>query len=99
MEFSIQFEREDTRLKDLVYRRYGGSAEDIFSMPFFDGCELIRYALGAECEDRLFFRWSLGYQSQMSFEEFKREIGSADDNWEDNRSAEEILKKVKGILG
>ena len=68
-------------------------------MPFFDGCELIRYALGAEYEDRLFFRWSLWYQNQMSFEEFKREIGLVADDEEDNQGAEEILKKVKGILG
>ena len=45
-------------------------------MPFSDGYELIRYALDADVEDRLFLRWSIWYQSQMGFEEFKSSVGA-----------------------
>ena len=67
-------------------------------MPFEDGCEMIRYALDAESDDKLFLRWAVMYQAQMGFEEFKRELGSGEEA-EDDRSAEEILVKVKGIIG
>lgn len=67
-------------------------------MPFIDGFELVQYAKDAENEDKLFIRWVAGYQSVLGFDEFKRQIcvgGSA----EDNRSADEILDKVKEIIG
>ena len=105
MEVSVQTEREYTRLKDLIYRRYGGSAGEVLAMPFFDGFEILRYALDAEVEDRLFLRWAVMYQSQMGFEEFKSSMvpanyqqyqGQAD---ADTQTAAEILKKVKSITG
>lgn len=54
--------------------------------------------MDAENEDRLFLRWAVMYQAQMSFEEFKRELGSGEET-ADDKSAEEILAKVKGIIG
>ena len=81
-----------------MYRRYGGSADSIFSMPFSDGCELIEYALDAENEDRLFLRWAVMYQSQMGFAEFKEVLGAGKEP-EDNRTAEEILDSVRKIIG
>lgn len=66
-------------------------------MPFFEGYELIQYALGAEIEDRLFMRWVNGYQFTMEYEEFKKEAIVV--KVEDNRSANEILRSVKDIIG
>lgn len=73
----------------------------IFSMPFTDGYELIRYAMDADVEDRLYLRWSIWYQSQMGFEEFKSDIwpqhqGQAEAG---GQTAEDILKGIKGIIG
>ncbi|HBA50089.1 MAG TPA: hypothetical protein DCZ91_20315 [Lachnospiraceae bacterium] len=71
-------------------------------MPFFDGYELIRYAVDADAEDRLFLRWSIWYQSQMGFAEFKTTLGAPryqDQVDADVRTAEEILKDVKAIVG
>ena len=71
-------------------------------MPFFDGYELIRYALDADVEDRLFLRWSIWYQSQMGFAEFKANTGVPQyltQGEDDTRTAEEILKGVKSIIG
>lgn len=66
-------------------------------MPFFDGYELIRYALDAEQEEKMYLRWAIMYQTTMSFEEFKAKLkGSQID---DGRSAEEILEDVKSIIG
>lgn len=83
----------------MVYRRYGGNAKDIFSMPFFDGCEMIAYAQDAECEEKLYMRWIAGYQLYMGFDEFKKEICISRRPGRDSRTAEEILDKVKGIIG
>lgn len=71
-------------------------------MPFYDGYELIRYAMDADAEDRLFLRWSIWYQSQMGFAEFKSTVGGSryqEQRTADTRTAEEILKDVKAILG
>lgn len=71
-------------------------------MPFFDGYELIRYAMDADTEDRLFLRWSIWYQSQMGFAEFRSMVGAPryqEQGEADTRTAEEILKDVKAIIG
>ena len=71
-------------------------------MPFYDGYELIRYAMDADAEDRLFLRWYIWYQSQIGFAEFKSTVvGSRfqEQRTADTRTAEEILKDVKAILG
>lgn len=71
-------------------------------MPFLDGYELIRYALDADIEDRLFLRWSIWYQSQMGFAEFKSSVGTPQyqvQGEDGSRTAEEILKDVKAIIG
>lgn len=87
----------------MVYRRYGGNVKDIFSMPFFDGYELISYALDAEREEKLFLRWVAGYQFTMEFKEFKMLAGGgtgmSDATKTDNRTAGEILDTVKDIIG
>ncbi len=77
--------------------------KDIFSMPFFDGYELISYALDAELEEKLFVRWVAGYQFAMEFKEFKRQAGGntgmVNVAKADNRTAGEILNTVKEIIG
>ena len=83
----------------MIYKRYGGSAADILAMPFFEGTELIEFALDEEAEEKLFERWIAGYQSQMSYEEFKRSVGVSRTEKRDNRSAGEILQSVREIIG
>jgi len=74
--------------------------QEILSMPFFDGFELIQYALEAEEEDKYFLRWAVMYQGEMDFEEFKRKIKEVNENASgDNRSAKEILETVRKIIG
>lgn len=67
-------------------------------MPFQDGWDMICLAQDAECEDRLFLRWAVMYQNTMGFDEFKDMIAGAVET-RDSRSAEEILKAVRGIIG
>ncbi len=81
-----------------MLKRYGGGAGDVFSMPFSDGCELIDHAQDADYDDRLFLRWAVMYQHGMSFGEFKNELKGGM-QVKDDKSAEEILDKVKGIIG
>lgn len=69
-------------------------------MPFFDGFDLIQYALEAEEDDRYFLRWAAMYQREMDFEEFKRQIREInEDKSGDRRSAQEILETVRKIIG
>ena len=67
-------------------------------MPFQDGWEMICFAQDAECEDRLFLRWAAMYQDTMGFDEFKKEIFTPQRPG-DSRTAEEILNKVREIIG
>lgn len=70
-------------------------------MPFSDGYDLIQYAMDADVEDRLYLRWSIWYQSQMGFAEF-REIACPQYQGREEttgQTAEEILKGVRGIIG
>lgn len=68
-------------------------------MPFLDGYELISYAMDAEYEERLYWRWAIGYQFVMEFEEFKRSLGEGRQQMADDRTAAEILDAVKDITG
>lgn len=68
-------------------------------MPFLDGHRLISYALDAEYEEKIFWRWAIGYQFAMEFEEFKKNLGENRRQIEDNRTAAEILAGVREITG
>lgn len=84
----------------MIFKRYGGGAKDVFSMPFLDGCELIKCALDAENEEKFYARWVAGYQKEMSFLEFKQKFEyRSPDQTEKDTKAEEILIKVKEIIG
>lgn len=67
-------------------------------MPFFEGYELLKYALDAETDEKLFMRWVIGYQFDMGFDEFKAEVTTVK-TVDDDRTAEEILNSVKEIIG
>lgn len=60
------------------------------------GIELIKKAYEQKNEDLLMQRWMLHYQHEISFEEFKKRLGTG--VVQDNRTEEEILVEVKGIL-
>lgn len=64
-------------------------------MPFFDGFELLTYAVDAECEEKLYLRWAIGYQFMMGFTEFKGKVVQT----EDDRTEKEILDDVREIIG
>ena len=68
-------------------------------MPFFEGFELIDYAINEELEEKLYMRWIAGYQQSISYEEFKHEIGVSSRQINDNRTAEMILQSVREIIG
>jgi hypothetical protein len=68
-------------------------------MPFEEGYEMFQYALNAEIEDKMFIRWINGYQQVMGFNEFKNQIGADSRQVRDNRTADEILESVRGIIG
>ena len=82
----------------MLLKRYGGGFEAVLSMPFLDGYELAMCAQDAENEERLYTRWVVGYQKEMSFLEFKQKTGG-DNQPEDGEQTVEILSKVKEIIG
>lgn len=49
-------------------------------------------------EEKLFMRWVVSYQTTIQFEEFKRKLNVDNNNFEDDRTEEEILESVKKIL-
>ena len=46
-----------------------------------------------DVDDRLFFRWAVMFQDQLSFDDFKKRIMA-----NRNRSTKEILTEVYGII-
>lgn len=76
-------------------------------MDFDEGIEFIFYAKKQLQDEQLFQRWIHGYQTEMTFKEFKDKLTSANKEEEAIPQTEEeaqeralaILEKVKGILG
>lgn len=61
---------------------------------------MINYVIKEQRDECLMNRWIAMYQDTMSFDEFKDRLGIGTDSIkEENISVEDILDKVKGILG
>ena len=81
-------------------QRYGGSYEYVMRMDCDEGIEMINYAIKEQRDECLMNRWIAMYQDRMSYDEFKDKLGIITDSAkEENISVEDILDKVKGILG
>ena len=65
-------------------------------MPFMDGYELIKFASDDEDDNKMFLRWVVGYQSTMSFADFKN--GIKQKLIDDHRSSEDILDDVEEMM-
>lgn len=71
-------------------------------MPFEEGIDMIVTAQREAVEEKLFLRWVVSYQTQMTFDEFKKKTNVNFENKQminDDRSEEEIFAFVKDILG
>lgn len=65
----------------------------MLAMPVSRGLPMLRQAIKKQEEDKLFFRWAAMYQSEMSFDEFKKCLEP-----KKARTKEECLGIAKGIL-
>lgn len=65
-------------------------------MPFKDGYELIKFAIDEENEQKMYLRWVVGYQSSISFTEFKNQVQQM--SISDGRTSEEILDSVEQMM-
>ena len=52
----------------------GGSPAMFFDMPAEDAAIILIKAKERRVNDRLFLRWAIGYQQQVSFDEFKESV-------------------------
>lgn len=88
---------------DLLYSRYGSFADKVLQMGPEKGFRLYSYAVGQIREKRIFERWVHGYQFSIEYQEFRgRIMGGTEDvapARPEDRTQEEILAKVKGIIG
>lgn len=60
-------------MTDIYFRRYGGAAA-LMGLEVAEFCDLIDYAADQETEDRLFLRWAIAGQTQVSFDDFKQAL-------------------------
>jgi len=69
------------------------------SLDFEDGIEQINKAEEKSNEDKLFLRWVIGYQVNLSFNDFKGKI-KENTNVSNNKNEckEEILANVRNIF-
>lgn len=58
-----------------------------------EACQFIEYLMEKEFDDKLFFRWVVGYQQEMPYEDFKMALTPTK-----VRTEEEILDDVFGII-
>lgn len=65
-------------------------------LPMEQGMELIHKAHEERMNDILMERWIIHYEKEMTFGEFKEKLKKRP--IKDNRSKEEILEEVDGIL-
>lgn len=68
-------------------------------MPFDEGLDMMVTAQRATVEEKLFMRWVVSYQTQMTFDEFKSKTKTSQEHINDDRTEDEILKAVRSILG
>lgn len=68
-------------------------------MPFEEGLDMMITAQRMTIEEKLFMRWVISYQTQMTFDEFKKKTKTSQEHINDDRTEEEILKAVRSILG
>lgn len=68
-------------------------------MPFEEGIDMMITAQRVTIEERLFMRWVVSYQTQMTFDDFKEKMKESKKQAEDDRTEEQILKAVRSILG
>lgn len=66
------------------------------NLPFLEGYELIKFASDDEDDSKMFLRWVVGYQSTMSFVDFKNAIKQK--IIDDHRSSEDILNDVEELM-
>jgi len=73
----------------------------VLEMPFEEGLDMIVTAHRATVEEKLFMRWVVSYQTQMTFDEFKQRTHTKfeDKQVKDDKSEEEIFAFVREILG
>lgn len=81
---------------DLLLSRYH-SIDYVMQLDYETGMELINKCQEQKIEEQIFQRW-IPYQGQISFEEFKKELGPAR-VMQDNRSAEEIIESLCDMWG
>ncbi len=62
-------------------------------MDHSDGFAIYNKAFDRKVEEKLFMRWVFGYQHAMGFDEFKARCKPVE-----QKSAEEVYDKVKGIM-
>lgn len=92
--------REPEQLTDLIYRRWG---RDAFSLPFFEGLNLLVYGLNAEIEEKLYRQWLTLYPlmatkkvKYLSFADYKDACTGANI---DKRSDDEIIREIEELHG
>lgn len=73
-------------------KRYS-SLECLFSFDLEDAISLIDYAFRQQDEERMFLRWVVGPQYEMSFDDFKNRLVPSKP-----KSEKEILENVYGII-
>lgn len=82
----------------MLYSRYGAGAKDILALPFQEGIEIMTTAQRMNNEEKLFMRWVVSYQTMMTYEDFKKKLNISQNNYDDNKTEEEILDSVRQIL-
>ena len=85
---------------DLLFSRYAGAAELVLKYEFEIGIEFVNKACEKVDEERAFQRWLCGYERELGFDEFKRQLKQPVQPISPikEETEKETLMKVKQIL-
>lgn len=85
----------------MLFSRYAGAVENVLNYDFEFGVEIINKAMEKKNEEDIFQRWIVGgYEKEISFSEFKRElrVGTTPTQPVKEKTEKEIYEEVKEIL-
>lgn len=68
------------------------------NLDFEEGTRLLKFAEKEKEDEKIFLRWVVGYEREMSYTEFRRKLFQSVGSKEKELTQEEIFSKVENIL-
>ena len=82
----------------MLFSRYAGGAIKILKYDYEYGIQIINKAIKKKADENMYHRWLCGYEKEMSFAEFKRELKKAAPSSPVQQTREKTEKETLDIV-